>query len=449
MTSTEEGPGGGGGWRFQPFASFRERGYPWLWASSLSYGAAQSAQGFVIVWLVIEKLDIDYPSGLFAMTLAIPALLLGLPAGWLADRRDRRKLLMASHVAVALALLLSAILVAADVLSVGLVVVMGVLASAGLALGAPVRHALIPALVPKEWILNANALNEVAIGLGAGAGIPLAGVVIEAAGIGSAFVILAVLAGLGALFLLPLRVPPREPLEEMGDGEATAEPGRPATMRSDIAEGFQFLWRTTELRMLFVLLLAATLVGPWLALELPRDRFDLSEWEVALLNFLLAASSFVTVIVLTMVPRVRKAGGWYGLAIIACALLAVAVWLSPVYGLTALLMSLMGLILGFRWLVFRTMVQSHTPIAVMGRVMGIYVTVIAAAGLLARPITRAGQALLEDDGWIVFAAIVLVGVVAAVLIRQPGLRRMPSHPEEDASSVAESGSGWRGSDPLG
>ena len=62
MTSTEEERGGGGGWRFQPFASFRERGYPWLWASSLSYGAAQSAQTFLFVWLVIEKLDRDYPS---------------------------------------------------------------------------------------------------------------------------------------------------------------------------------------------------------------------------------------------------------------------------------------------------------------------------------------------------------------------------------------------------
>ena len=439
MTSTEEEPGGGGGWRFQPFASFRERGYPWLWASSLSYGAAQSAQGFVIIWLVIEKLDVDYPRGLFAVTLAIPALLLGLPAGWLADRRDRRKLLMASHVAVALALLLSAILVAADVLSLGLVVVMGVLASAGLALGAPVRHALIPALVPRKRILNANALNDVAIGLGAGAGIPLAGVVIEAAGIGSAFVILAVLAAVGVLFLIPLRVPPREPEAENG---TAAEPERPTTMRGDIAEGFRFVWGTTRLRLLFVLLLAAALVGPWLALELVRDRFDLSARGVSFLYLFLGVGTLVSVAVLTSIPRVRNAGRWYGLAIIASALLAMAVWLSSNYGLTAFFMSLFGLALGFRGLIFLTMVQSHTPITVMGRVMGIYLTLTAAAGLLTWPIARAGRALLDDDGWIVFAAIVLVGVVAAILIRQPGLRRMPSHPEDPAATPpVERGSG--------
>ena len=446
MTSTEEEPGGGGGWRFQPFASFRIRNYRWLWAANLTHGAFQTTQGFAIAWLVIEALDRDYPSALLA-ALAIPTLLLALPAGRVADRGDRRLLLMASHLAVALGLLLSAILIAADVLSLGLVILVAVLTAAASTLGEPVRLALIPALVPKERILNANALDSLGLLLGGGVVGGLQAVILRYWAIEVAFLLQAIVVATGALFLLPLRVPPREPAAD--NGEATEKPAKPATMRSDIAEGFRFLWGTVELRMLFVLLLTATLVGPWLAYQLTGDRLDLPLRAQLLLTFLLAAATVVTAIVLTMVPRVRNAGGWYGLAIIASALLAVAVWISPAYLLTAVLMSLIGLGLGFRGLIFLTMVQSHTPITVMGRVMGIYVTVIAAAGLLAQPIARAGRALLEDDGWIVFAAIVLVGVVAAVLIRQPGLRRMPSHPEEDTSSAAESGSGWRRSDPLG
>ena len=255
-----------------------------------------------------------------------------------------------------------------------------------------------------------------------------------------AFLLQAIVVATGALFLLPLRVPPREPAAD--NGEATEKPARPATMRSDIAEGFRFLWGTVELRMLFVLLLTATLVGPWLALDLVGDRLDLSARGVGFLSLFLGVGTLVSVAVLTSIPRVRNAGRWYGLAIIASALLAVAVWISPAYLLTAVLMSLIGLILGFRWLVFQTMVQSHTPITVMGRVMGIYLTLTAAAGLLTWPIARAGRALLDDDGWIVFAAIVLVGVVAAILIRQPGLRRMPSHPEDPAATPpVERGSG--------
>ena len=447
MTSTEEGTGGGGGWRLQPFASFRERGYPWLWAANVTHGAFQGTQSFAIVWLTIEMLDGDgFRLGLIELAMALPILLFGLLAGRLADRRDRRLLLMASHTVGAVFLLLTAILVAANVLSLGLVFVVAFLAAAGSAFGEPVRLALIPALVPKERILNANALDNLGLLLGAGVGAGLQAVILRFWAIEGAFVLQAVVVGAGALFLIPLRVPPREPEAENG---TAAEPERPTTMRGDIAEGFRFLWRTVELRLLFVLLLTATLVGPWLAFQLTGDRLDIHVTAQILLTFLLSASSFVTAIVLTMVPRVRNAGRWYGLAIITSALLAMAVWISPVYWVTALLMTLTGLTLGFRWLVFRTVVQSHTPIRVMGRVMGIYVTVIAAGGLLAQPITRAGQALLEDDGWIVFAGIVLVGVVAWVLIRQPGLRRMPSHPEEDTSSAVESGSGWRRSDPLG
>ena len=150
MTSTEEGPGGGGGWRLQPFASFRERGYPWLWAANVTHGAFQTTQGFAIVWLTIEMLDGDgFRLGLVEFAMALPILLFGLLAGRLADRRDQRLLLMTSHIVVALFLLLTALLVAANVLSLGLVFVLAFLAAAGSAFGEPVRLALIPALVPK------------------------------------------------------------------------------------------------------------------------------------------------------------------------------------------------------------------------------------------------------------------------------------------------------------
>ena len=273
MTSTEEGPGGGGGWRFQPFASFRERGYPWLWASSLSYGAAQSAQGFAIAWLVIEKLDRDYPSALLA-ALAIPTLLLALPAGRVADRGDRRLLLMASHLAVALGLLLSAILIAADVLSLGLVILVAVLTASGRvgARGARTARAHSRARA-QERILNANALDSLGLLLGGGIVGGLQAVILRYWAIEVAFLLQAIVVATGALFLMPLRVPPREPAAD--NGEATEKPAKPATMRSDIAEGFRFLWGTVELRMLFVLLLTATLVGPWLAYQLTGDRLDL------------------------------------------------------------------------------------------------------------------------------------------------------------------------------
>ena len=427
MMSTEEQPGAQRPRRLQPFASFRYRNYRWLWAANVTHGAVQGALSFSFVWLTIEMLDgSGFDLSLVDAALGFPIVLLALLAGRFADRRDRRLLLMTSHVAVALFLSLAAVLVAADVISLGLLVVLALLAAAGLALGEPVRIALIPALVPKERLLNANALDSLGLLLGGVAGAALQGVILGFWVIEAAFVLQAVMVGAGALFLLPLRIPPREPAPENG---AAPKPEKPATVSSDIAEGFRFLWNSLELRMLFVLLLAATLIGPWVAVELAGDRFDLSPLGRGVVSLFLGVGPFVTAVVLTMAPRVRNAGLLYGLAITAAALLLIFVWLSPFYVLTALLVGLIGLTLGFRWLVFQTMVQSHTPITVMGRVAGIYLMLTAAAGLLSPQIARGGQALLEDEGWIVCSAIVLVGVVAMILWRNPGLRRMPSHPE--------------------
>ena len=442
MTSTAAQPAEKRGWLQSPFVSFRHRGYAWLWAANVCHGAVQGAQGFLIIWLVIETLERDYPSTLFTVALAIPALLLGLPAGRFADRADRRLLLVASHLAVALVLLLTAILTTAGVLSLGLVLVMTVLAAMGMTMGEPVRLALIPALVPRERILNGNALSGLGAGLGAVAGIPLTGLALDAWPVESSFVVLAVVAAAGALFLFPLRVPDRELAPDCGGPVATGN--GPATILGDMAQAFRFVWTKLELRLLFVVLLLSALLSPWLVLDFPamQDRLDVGVRAVAFLGIFLGIGAIVSTVALACIRRVRGAGAWYGVVVIASALAALGAWFSTSYGLTGFAMALSGVAVGVQGLLFLTIVQSHAPVTVMGRVMGIYVALTAAAGLLAPPLARGGRALVQDDGWPAFATIVLVGIVAFVLVRNPRLRRMPSHPEpEEPDEATEPGPG--------
>ena len=429
MTSTESRPDTPRGPRLEPFASFRYRGYPWLWAANLTSGAVLGAQGFLITWLVVEQLNRDFSHGLVTLAGALPALLLGLHAGRFADRRDRRLLLMGSHVAQAVVLLFTAIVAAGNLPSLGVIFVLVGLGAAAAALGQPVRLALIPAVVPRKRILNANALSDIGLVLGAFAGGLPAPFIADRWGIEFAFLMLASVLLIGALVLIPLRVPPRESEPEDGEGTATGVPA--VTIGGGIGEAFRFLWGRTELRLLLVLLTVATVVGPWLALTFSEveDQLDLTVWEWALLSLFLGVGTLVSVVVMAFIPRVRRAGLWYGVVLVVSALAAVGVWLSSSYGLTGFLMALFGIGVGVRGLLVVTLLQAHTPIAVMGRVMGVFVALTAATGLITLPITRAGQALLQHDGWVVFSALVLVGVVALVLWRSPRLRRMPSHPE--------------------
>ena len=437
MTGTEESPGAERPRRLQPLASFRYRNYRWLWAANACGGAVAVTQGFLITWLIIEALDSVHSRGAVDLVGALPILLLGLLAGRLADRRDRRLLLMGSHVAVALVLVLVAILGARDLLSLGRTVFLVALGATAAVFGQPVRLALIPAVVPKERILNANTLDTLGGGLGGMALIPVTLGLSTGLPIEGAFVILAAVSALGALFLIPLRLPPRE-AEQDGDG-AAGEHSPPVVTGGGIIDGFRFLWRTVELRLLFVLLLTAILIGPWAALTFvaAEELFDITLQQWALLNLFLGVGTIVSTIALAFVRRLPRAGTWYGFLMMASALAAVGVWFSPSYGLAGFLMALYGLALGVRGLLFLALVQAHAPIAVMGRVMGIYVVVPAAAGLLGPLIVRGGQALFEDDGWMVFSGIVLVGVVALVLAWSPALRRMPSLPDEPAAPADE------------
>ena len=437
MTSTEAKPADHREPRLQPFASFRYRNYRWLWAANLTSGAVQGAQGFLITWMVIEALDRDYNHGLMGLAGALPVLLLGLLAGRFADSRDRRLFLMGSHVAVALVLLLTGILAAGDLLSNGMTFLLVGLAAAATVFGQPVRLALIPAVVPRERILNANTLDALGMGLGALVLIPLTLGLGKGLPIEGAFAALAAISAIGALLLIPLRVPPREP--EPAEGEAAEAPAQPATMRGDIIEGFRFLWSSTELRLLFVLLLTAILIGPWAGLSFGavEERLDISLGQWVLLSLILSVGVIVSTIALAFTRRLPRAGGWYGVLIIGSALAAFGVWFSSSYGLTGFLTGLFGLALGVRGVLVVTLVQSHTPIAVMGRVMGIFITLTAAAGMLGPLIARGGQAVLQDEGWVVCSAIVLVGVVAVILWRNPGLRRMPSHPEPEEPADEE------------
>ncbi len=427
MTSTESRPETPWGLRLEPFASFRYRNYRWLWAANLTSGAVLGAQGFLITWLVVEQLNRNFSHGLATLAGALPALLLGLHAGRFADRRDRRLLLMGSHVAQAVVLLFTAIVVVGDLPFLAVTFVLVGLGAAAAALGQPVRLALIPAVVPRKRILNANALDGLGLALGAVAGGVPAPFIADRWGPEFAFLLLAAASLIGAFFLIPLRVPPRE--AEDGEGSGNGVP--PVTIGGGIGEAFRFVWGRVELRLLLVLILVAAAVGPWLALNFSvvEDQLDVTVRGWALLNLFLGLGSLVSVVAIACVPRVRRAGLWYGVVLVVSALAAVGVWLSSSYGLTGFLMAVFGIGLGVRGVLVVTLLQAHTPIAVMGRVMGVFVALTAATGLITWPVTRAGQALLQHDGWVVFSALVLVGVVALVLWRSPRLRRMPSHPE--------------------
>lgn len=162
--------------------------------------------------------------GFLAAVQSLPFLLLSIPAGLLADRLSRRRLMASAEFLRALALIALVGAVMLDRLSIGLLAALGFLAAVGTVAFSVAAPAMLPSLVPREELPRANARMELARSAAFAGGPALAGAMVSWSGAGSAFVLAAVLSAAALLLLLRLpeapRTPitPRHPLLELQDG---------------------------------------------------------------------------------------------------------------------------------------------------------------------------------------------------------------------------------------
>ncbi len=203
----------------------------------------------------------------------LPLFLFSVFAGVLADRVDRRRLLIASQT---FRLVLGAayfVLYATNHLTIPVLYGINFLMGTVQALVHPTRLAAVPGLVPKPYLLNAMALTNLAQYASMILGPVLAGVLIRSAGLQASFGMLTVLFGLAILPLIPLRLPP---LIADPNSQATQARGVRGVVLG-IAEGLRDAWRNRIIRVLLftTALPGLFFIGPFTALAplLARDVY--------------------------------------------------------------------------------------------------------------------------------------------------------------------------------
>ncbi len=135
----------------------------------------------------------------------IPALILGQVGGVLVDRWDRRRILVVASLLQAVLLLPLLAVDSADRLWI--VYLVAAAQSALARVCSPATAALIPALVPRDELASANAMNAVGASLARLAGSPLGGLAVQLLGLGGIVVLDAATFVVSALFVAAIRVP--------------------------------------------------------------------------------------------------------------------------------------------------------------------------------------------------------------------------------------------------
>lgn len=196
-------------------------------ASNIGTWTQMVAQG----WLVYDLTGSTFYLGLVGFATAVPNLFLALVGGVLADRFERRRLMIFTQTGAMIMAFLLAYLTLAGIVTVWHILAIAFVAGIVNAFNTPVRQTIISDLVPREALLNAVALNSAQFQTSRTLGPALAGLIVAALGPGWCFAIngLSFLAVIGVL--LAMKLPPL-----LGTTRKTS-------MRKNLMEGIRYVRR--------------------------------------------------------------------------------------------------------------------------------------------------------------------------------------------------------------
>jgi MFS family permease len=346
------------------FAALGHRNFRIFWFGQLLSLSGTWMQSTAQGWLVLELTDSELLLGLTTAAASLPVLLFTLFAGAVADRMDKRRIIIAAQAASMMIALAMAMLTDFGHITFGWILLLVLLLGTANAFEIPTRQSFFVDLVGKQDLTNAIALNSAAFNLTRIIGPAIAGFLIGSVGIAAAFYLnavsyLAVIAGLMLIRLPKFR-----------------RPERSRSVLQNIAEGFAWI-RGNRLPRTLVWLVAASsvLAFPYVML-LPVFARDILEVGAPGLGALLAASGAGALaggLALAAIgSRVRRGPLLLG-ASLGFAVCVAAFALSRSFPLSMALLAVAGFAMILNNATVNALLQSLVPDELRGRVMSVYV----------------------------------------------------------------------------
>jgi len=343
-------------------AALGYRDFRVLWMGACTSSIGTWMQKVAQSWLVLELTNSATYLALDAFLGELPILLFTLIGGVVADRYDRRKLLLASQfIQMASAFALAALVFGGKV-HIYHVLALSFMSGCAQAFGGPAYQSLIPSLVRKEHLPNAIALNSIQFNIARVLGPLLAGVALHQFGSAICFG----LNGLSFLVVIAALVSLHAP------HVATTSTRR---MRDELATGLRYVRDDRSLLTLTVLGLASTFLGVPLLTFLPVFTRNVYHADVGQYSQMMAWSGVGAIagaLVVAWLGRFRHMGLTALLVQLASGVLVVAFALTRLLWLSHVLLLVMGAAMMITFSLFTSLVQLVAPNEMRGRVMSVY-----------------------------------------------------------------------------
>ena len=391
------------------WAVFRIRDFSLYFASRFLSGLAFQMTDVAVGWLVYERTGSALALGLVGLAIFAPNILLALVVGHVADRFDRRRILIACYTLVTLT---SAALMAvafAGGTSVAPIFVLVIFFGVARAFSNPASQAIVPTLVPKEIFSSAVAINSSSWQTATIIG-PAIGGFAYALGSAAVFIITTgfFMATVLALALMRTRV-------------------RPAPSKvswETLTAGFRFIagkpliLGSISLDLFAVLLGGATALLPIYA----RDIFHTGPVGLGVLRSMPALGAFTTSMLLANFPLRRHVGKRMFAAVAAFGVATIVFGLATSFWVAVPALIVLGASDMISVYIRQTLVQIETPDEMRGRVSAVNTLFIGASNQLGEFESGAVASMIGAVGSVVVGGVGTLVVVALWMNLVPRLR---------------------------
>ena len=344
------------------FRAFESRDFRLVWFGAWTSSTGTWMQKLAQSWLVLQLSGSPFLLGLDAFLGEIPILLFSLVGGVIADRMDRRKLLIGSQIAQMSCALLLASLFALGVVKVWHILALSFVVGTAQAFGGPAYQALIPTLVRPGEIQAAIAWNSIQFNLARVIGPVLGGLALTKLGATWCFGLngLSYFGPIVSLLILgPRRIP-----------ERTGE-----TMLESMKQGIRFIRTQPAMVSLIVLAFVMTVLAIPLIVFLPvfaRDVFHQGPSTYTLLLSTSGVGSVVGALLLASVGQRKRQGALALATLVALGVFVTGFSLSTNLVLSCGLLFFGGAALVATFAMVTSLVQTLATDEMRGRVMSVY-----------------------------------------------------------------------------
>jgi len=332
-------------------------------------------------WLIFQLTHSAFLLGFVGFLTSIPVFFLALFGGVLADRLNKRNILIATQIIFMLLTFLFAILTQTKIITPFLIMIFAVLDGIVMAFDAPSRQAVVVELVGREHLMNAISLNSVAFNSSRIIGPALAGILIALVGMSGCFYIngISFLAMIIALFLIKLNNNNNNNNNNSNSNNNNSVVKNNHAIK-DIKDGLSFVKNNRLIMALITTVGVVSLFGVSYAILMPIFANDILHVGVKGLALLMSCSGFGALLAALLLARLgdfNYKGKFLILSSLVFSVSLILFSLSKVYIFSLIALMFVGGSSVSAIALINTLLQSKVPDAFRGRVMGVFMLTFA------------------------------------------------------------------------